>query len=276
MPSYEDPFRYLRRRDRGRQSGSRVTIPAPADGSFNPASLFFSGTDGAWYDPSDLTSLWADDGFTPAAVDGAIFRMDDKSGNARHLRQATAAARPILRKSGALYYLEFDGVDDWMVSAATYTVGPLPHYMAFAFSKAVQNTLTYFAATASGTLYHRIAGSGASNRIIASLRETTLGSFSATSDVDSVPLNTPVVADSLSVVGNSSPDIKINNNAQAGALPNNTWTESTSFTNAALGICAGTPTVGAFSSIRFYGGIVLRGAPSDRAAVATWLRRKIT
>jgi len=35
-----------------------------------------------------------------------------------HATQATAAARPILRQSGSLYYLEFDGVDDYI--AASY------------------------------------------------------------------------------------------------------------------------------------------------------------
>ena len=86
--------------------------------AFDPSSLFASSEEGAWYDPSDLSTVWADtSGTTPATVGGAVARIDDKSGNGNHATQATAAARPILRQDGALYYLEFDGVDDRLNAA---------------------------------------------------------------------------------------------------------------------------------------------------------------
>lgn len=89
---------------------------------FTPAKLFAAGEAGAWYDPSDLSSMWQDSaGTTPAAVDSPVGKINDKSGNGNHLTQATAAARPILRQSGALFYLEFDGVDDGLASAAGRT-----------------------------------------------------------------------------------------------------------------------------------------------------------
>lgn len=81
---------------------------------FNPASLFSNGEPGVWYDPSDLTSLWTDTSrTTQATVNDAIACMDDKSGNGNHAIQSTSAYRPILRQSGDVYYLEFDGSNDF-------------------------------------------------------------------------------------------------------------------------------------------------------------------
>lgn len=87
---------------------------------FTPASLFATGEQGAWYDPSDLSSMFQDDlGTTAAAVDSPVGRINDKSGRGNHATQATAAARPILRQdAGGSRYLEFDGVDDRLVAAA--------------------------------------------------------------------------------------------------------------------------------------------------------------
>src|SRR3712207_4298621 len=83
--------------------------------AFSPLSLFAGGTQGAWYDPSDLSSMFQNsNGTTAAAVDSPVGKINDKSGNGNHATQSTSAARPILRQSGSLYYLEFDGVDDWL------------------------------------------------------------------------------------------------------------------------------------------------------------------
>ena len=83
---------------------------------FSPISLFANGEQGAWYDPSDLTTLYQDSaGTTPVAADGdPVGLMLDKSGNGNHASQSVASARPIYRTDGALHWLEFDGVDDWL------------------------------------------------------------------------------------------------------------------------------------------------------------------
>lgn len=87
-------------------------------------ALFSSGGEGAWYDPSDLSTLWADTaGTIPASVGGEVARVDDKSGNGHHVTQSVIAARPILRQSGGLYYLEFDGIDDVLFSASPFLWG---------------------------------------------------------------------------------------------------------------------------------------------------------
>lgn len=86
--------------------------------AFSPASLFSNGEEGAWYDPSDLSTLFEEDGTTPASVDGPVGKILDKSGNGNHLIQTTETKCPTLRLAGGLYYLEFDGIDDGLQASA--------------------------------------------------------------------------------------------------------------------------------------------------------------
>ena len=81
---------------------------------WTPAALFASGEQGAWYDPSDMSTLFQDDaGATPVtAADQTVGRMSDKSGNGNHATQADVAKRPALRTGAGLWWLEFDTVDD--------------------------------------------------------------------------------------------------------------------------------------------------------------------
>ena len=85
------------------------------------AALFAAGEQGAWYDPSDLSTLFQDSlGATPVTDIGQpVGMMKDKSGNGRHMIQATATNKPILRfDSNSRYYLEFDGGDDFFTCAS--------------------------------------------------------------------------------------------------------------------------------------------------------------
>jgi len=92
--------------------------PAGVAPAFDPATLFANGEIGIWYDPSDLTTMWTDTaGTIQATVGDPVARIDDKSGNGRHATQATLANRPILRQSGSLYYLEFDGAGDSLTTS---------------------------------------------------------------------------------------------------------------------------------------------------------------
>jgi hypothetical protein len=63
---------------------------------FSPAHLFASNEEGAWYDPSDLSTLFQDSlGTTPVTTAGdPVGKMLDKSGRGNHATQATSAARP--------------------------------------------------------------------------------------------------------------------------------------------------------------------------------------
>ena len=95
-------------------------LGAMRSGGFSPASLFAGGTEGAWYDPSDLSTLFQDSaGTTPVTASGQpVGKMLDKSGRANHAVQATAARRPTYTEGSGLSWLAFDGVDDAMATAA--------------------------------------------------------------------------------------------------------------------------------------------------------------
>jgi len=92
---------------------------------FKPVSLFASGEQGAWYDPSDLTKVFQPDGTTPTVpwTSGEILdanrvgKLVDKSGNGNDLVQTTLAKCPALKLVDGLYFLEFDGIDDGLRSA---------------------------------------------------------------------------------------------------------------------------------------------------------------
>ena len=90
---------------------------------WTPARLFASGEVGAWYDPSDLATVWQDAArTTPGAIDSPVGAIDDKTGNGNHMTQATAGSRPILRQNGSLFYLERDGTDDELFTGADFTL----------------------------------------------------------------------------------------------------------------------------------------------------------
>jgi len=67
---------------------------------FTPARLFEDNEQGAWYDPSDITTLFQDAaGTTPVTATGQpAGRVLDKSGRSNHATQPTAAQRPIYRR----------------------------------------------------------------------------------------------------------------------------------------------------------------------------------
>jgi len=66
--------------------------------AFSPLSLFAGGTQGVWFDDSDMTTMFQDSaGTTPVtAVEQPVGRQLDLSGNNNHRTQATSANRPTL------------------------------------------------------------------------------------------------------------------------------------------------------------------------------------
>lgn len=83
------------------------------------AAMFASGEQGAWYDPSDLSTMYQDAaGTVPVtAVGQPVGRIRDKSGRGNHATQTTTASRPTLQiDTAGNYYLSFDGVDDSLVT----------------------------------------------------------------------------------------------------------------------------------------------------------------
>lgn len=78
------------------------------------AALFAAGEQGAWYDPSDWSTLFQDSAGTlpVTAVGQPVGKMLDKSGRGNHATQPTAINRPVLQQDGSgRYYLAFNGTN---------------------------------------------------------------------------------------------------------------------------------------------------------------------
>lgn len=78
-------------------------------------SLFSSGEQGGLWLPG-LDTCYTDNGTTLCTAPGdLVYRIDDLSGNGNHATNSTTASMPVLRQTaGGLWYLEFDGVDDYL------------------------------------------------------------------------------------------------------------------------------------------------------------------
>lgn len=132
---------------------------------WNPSALFDTGAQGAWFDPSDQSTLFQDAALTmPVTVPGQpVGGILDKSGNNNHARQAINAARPIYRTHGARHWLEFDGVDDRLQMDAGLNLNGGTIYLALAEPVGRTNTVGLISAGTGG--YISIALSGASRAL---------------------------------------------------------------------------------------------------------------
>lgn len=88
--------------------GRRNPRPSNTPPPWSPAALSAF----AWYDVSDLSTLFQDMGQTvPVTTDGdPVGMVLDKSGNGYHMTQSVTSARPIYRTDGLSHWLAFDGI----------------------------------------------------------------------------------------------------------------------------------------------------------------------
>ena len=101
--------------------GIGAGIPFIRRRGFSVGDLFANGEAGAWYDPSDFSTMFQDAaGTTPVtAVGQSVGKILDKSGRGNHATQSTLAYRPILRvDSYGNYYLETLGGNCRLVTSA--------------------------------------------------------------------------------------------------------------------------------------------------------------
>lgn len=100
--------------------GARRALLSSAN-IWTPRLLFAPGDLGAWYDPSDLLTLFQDSaGTTPVtAVGQPVGKMLDKSGCGNHATQPTEINCPVLQQDASgRCYLAFNGINSWMSTAA--------------------------------------------------------------------------------------------------------------------------------------------------------------
>jgi hypothetical protein len=126
-----------------------MSLTATAAAAFDPLTL----SPEAWYDPSDLTTLFqASNGTTAVTADGdPVGYIADKSGNGQHLIMATAANRPLYKTSGGLHWLEFDGTNDGLACASVTMPASTDTFCAYYNSAA--KTQYVMMANAGGTTF---------------------------------------------------------------------------------------------------------------------------
>ena len=98
-------------------------------------SWIITGTQKHNWTPAEIdTALWLDaaDASTITESGGAVSQWDDKSGNARHLSQATAADQPTYLPTGfnSLPTISFDGTNDFLKNASYQPTGAITCFLA--------------------------------------------------------------------------------------------------------------------------------------------------
>lgn len=224
----------------------------------DPASVTLA----AWYDPSDLSTLFQDSaGTTPVTADGdPVGLMQDKSGNGHHLTQATAASRPLYKvDSSGNPYLLFDGTDDWL------KVGSPAMSLPWHRISAVR-MITH---TNGDLIFAEGSGAGAGR-----LRQQTPSPTVAVFDGGAgyVAANTELAVGSNGVV------TERHDGANSGlAINNGVYTTGDPGTVAATGCAIGASPAGSVpSNIRFYGCVTANGALADDEILGlrAWLAEK--
>jgi hypothetical protein len=218
---------------------------------------------GAVYDPSVLSSQWQDSaGTTPAEVGQGVGKMDDLGGGGFHVTQSTSGSRPTLRNSGALYWLEFDAVDDLLAGvASSYSLGAT-HYLATAVKKYTSNNVTMFQVYQQSTVYSRLQNTSSNNA--SSIYRTAAGTHSATTASGVFTIGSTKVIDGQQKA--SYVDVGINGSVTAGTSTSqsgDTVVGAVEIGNGSLGI-------------DFFGGVLLKGEPTatERTFIQNWLAAK--
>lgn len=83
----------------GQWASDFLGVPLEERFKFNPLTYFlYSGIDGAWFDPEDMSTMFLDaTGTIPVtALEQPVGLWLDKSGNGNHATQSTTASRPTL------------------------------------------------------------------------------------------------------------------------------------------------------------------------------------
>ena len=136
------------------------------------------------YDHKDITSFFSDSAMTtPAVVGGPIGAVRDKSGNNWHRRQTDNAKRPTLRQSGSLYYIEYNGTTNFLVTDSIDLTGTNVLTLCWGAAKETGNNNALFlesssnATTTNGTIRLTANGGSIDNWEFGIRGTTTQGQF---------------------------------------------------------------------------------------------------
>lgn len=257
--------------------GARRRASAPSV-PFNPSQLFAQGELGAWYDPSDMSTMFQDTaGTVPVTADGqTVARINDKSGNGNHATQATAAARPLFRDNGTLRWLQLDGVDDVLSTASSAEIGPPREFWAavnITTGAAIGTGLFFSGPPSSGWSSANTAGifqrSDGANRTLRAATRTAAGATNVQDQTSAFVIGTAFVARMTSTL---SPDeLSISNGGATVSGAATYMAPSGSVPVANIGTSIGS------CVFNFYGGLnISRPLTTQEATdLRTWLNAKV-
>lgn len=166
--------------------GGYGRLGGPLGGAaFNPKSLFAGGVGGAWYDVSNLSSMFRDSaGTIPASVGYPVGKQLDLSGNGNHRTQPTSGQRPMLRQNGSFYYLEYDGISENLISTSFAVSFPFVRISALRQISFLNTNIIHCSATTLTNLLQQSSAAPAGLRLYDGI---SLGGMAAsTLDVDQV------------------------------------------------------------------------------------------
>ncbi len=234
----------------------------------------------AWYDPSDLSTMFQDAaGTTPVTEAGQpVGLILDKSGNGHHASQTTSTARPLFQIDGSGNgHLVFDGVDDYLSTAAIDLTGT-DKVTVFSGSRVLSSNIAIFYETSanaiSGGAFYATANEQAANI------GTFLVSGSAVGGVKTLtgqPAHAVTTAQFSSVFTTAidAAAANVNGVAQSMGIFFNTGTSTGNFANHPLFIGARSGPAYPFTGNLY--SLIIGGALYDAATVSeaeTWVAEK--
>jgi hypothetical protein len=234
--------------------------------AFTPLALFTSGTTGVWYDPSDNTTVFSDNGVTQAVNGSRVYLLKDKSGNGWDMVMATTANQPYYRISGTKRWLEFNQTSSttqhMATSSSAVTVSLATSHGFFLFQQkgftgnTFQRMYSYGQASGGDTVATTVMtiyqqGTAANERNFG-----IRGSTSSTMDPYLLTTTTASALGTYEYDITSSTASVLYNNSTTGAVNDTAYTAMTS-TNGRMAISAAvtsnSPVTTSYAIIDFYG-----------------------
>ena len=244
-----------------------TTLAERRKSAFTPAEL--SGLV-AWYDPSDLTTLYQDVAMTvPVTATGqSVAAMRDKSGHGYHLTQATASKRPLYKTDGTLHWLESDGVDDELTIASRFGLAANPDLSVIAGMRWIgtkAQARVFGIGSGTGSLNGSCGTDGWAWRFDAGY--ASFGTNTVNTDVVATWMRQNATNFGASQFWRNGVQRSLDTSSNASGLPSNT--------TAVFSMFQGGTSSTTFANIRLYGLVLGNFFDRTRAAqVEAWMARK--
>jgi hypothetical protein len=259
---------------RGFQPFSRRRLSGRA--RFNPASLFAGGEQGCFGSAYD--GLYTDTArTTPAVPDDAVAAAADFSGRGNHLAESILGNRPILRASGALRWLEFDGISDKLGGVTVNFAGTDEITMMLAMRKEGADTVVnqqVFGTGAGGSnngTFNLAAPGGGTRRLGLISRGTANGEALTASTAYNSPLT--LVAGGRAKIGTPRTELWVDG---AGIVSNTASQGSGTYASSALRLGARGDGAGNWFSGRTYAWLIIGRwlTNAEMAALSGWMAER--